>query len=75
MVSGMKLCNAGCPASVSFLLHMQDAAQQYRLDHYLRRYDAQDCDALLLQLSADWMAALLSAGVPATGGASPMKPP
>lgn len=45
----------------------QDAAQQYRLEHYLRRYHAQDCDEQLLNLSADWMAALLSAGVPTKG--------
>ena len=66
----MELYDLGCTTSASFLLHAQDAAQQYRLDHYLRRYHAQDCDAQLLRLCADWMAALLTSGVPATGGAS-----
>ena len=46
---------------------MQDAAQQYRLEHYLRRYHAQECDPRLLHLAADWMVALLSASAPATG--------
>ena len=45
-------------------LDVQDAATRFRLEHYLRRYHASDCDAPPLFLAADWMSALLSAGLP-----------
>jgi hypothetical protein len=42
----------------------QDAAARFRLGYYLRRYHAQDCDARQLHVAAEWMAALLAAGLP-----------
>ena len=61
--------NTHCHDSASNQIqwYVQDAAQQYRLEHYLRRYYAQECDARQIQLSADWMAALLYSSTPATG--------
>ena len=46
------------------LLPDQDAAARFRLGYYLRRYHAQDCDARQLHVAAEWMAALLAAGLP-----------
>ncbi len=37
---------------------------RFRLNYYLRRYQASDCDARQLHVAAEWMSALLTAGLP-----------
>lgn len=46
----------------------QDAATRFRFNYYLRRYDASECDARLLHVAAEWISALLTAGLPLDHG-------
>ncbi|CAL8465257.1 g4792 [Coccomyxa elongata] len=47
---------------------IQDAATRFRFNYYLRRYDASECDARLLHVAAEWIGALLTAGLPLDHG-------
>ncbi len=49
----------------------QDAAARFRFGHYLRRYHVQECDGRQLHVAAEWLAALLAAGLPVQAAAPP----